>query len=148
MERARERAPGAVVDGVLLAPMISDGVETIMGVVKDPVFGPTVMFGLGGVFVEVLKDVTFRVAPFGVDVAREMIDEVKGRAMLDGVRGAPAADVDALAQALAQLSSFAHVNRETLETVDVNPFLVRPEGKGAIAVDALVIGQGAQTEGH
>jgi acyl-CoA synthetase (NDP forming) len=107
-----------------------------------------VMFGLGGVFVEVLKDVTFRVAPFGVDVAMEMIDEVKGRAMLDGVRGAPPSDVAALAKALAQLSSFAAANADTLETVDVNPFLVRPKGKGAVAVDALVIGRGAETESH
>jgi len=148
MERAAKRAPKAKVDGVMVAPMISDGVETIMGVVQDPVFGPTVMFGLGGVFVEVLKDVTFRVAPFGVDVAKEMIDEVKGKAMLEGVRGAPPADVDALAKALAQLSSFAHANRDTLETVDVNPFLVRPKGQGAVAVDALVIGQGADAGGH
>ncbi|MEQ9124484.1 MAG: acetate--CoA ligase family protein, partial [Alphaproteobacteria bacterium] len=148
MERAAERAPGAKVDGVMVAPMITDGVETIMGVVSDPVFGPTVMFGLGGVFVEVLKDVTFRVAPFGVDVAMEMIGEVKGRAMLDGVRGAPPADVEALAKALAQLSAFAAANADTLETVDVNPFLVRPKGNGAVAVDALVIGKGAETETH
>ncbi len=148
MERAKEHAPNAKVDGVMVAPMITDGVETIMGVVRDPVFGPTVMFGLGGVFVEVLKDVTFRVAPFGVDVAKEMIGEVKGKAMLDGVRGAPPADVDALAAALAQLSAFAAANADTLETVDVNPFLVRPKGKGAVAVDALVIGQGADAGGH
>lgn len=141
MERAAEHAPGATVDGIMVAPMITDGVETIMGVVRDPVFGPTVMFGLGGVFVEVLKDVTFRVAPFGVDVAHEMIGEVKGRAMLDGVRGAPASDVDALADALAKLSVFAAANADTLETADVNPFLVRPKGKGAVAVDALVIGR-------
>ena len=148
MDRAATRAKGAHVDGVMVAPMISDGVETIMGVVRDPVFGPTVMFGLGGVFVEVLKDVTFRVAPFGVDVAMEMIGEVKGRAMLDGVRGAPPADVPALAKALAQLSVFAAANADTLETIDVNPFLVRPKGKGAVAVDALVIGQGADAGGH
>lgn len=148
MGRAKKHAPKAHVDGIMVAPMITDGVETIMGVVRDPVFGPTVMFGLGGVFVEVLKDVTFRVAPFGVDVAKEMIGEVKGRAMLDGVRGAPPSDVEALAQALAQLSSFAAANADTLETVDVNPFLVRPKGKGAVAVDALVIGKGAETGGH
>jgi len=141
MDRAKQHAPNAHVDGIMVAPMIDDGVETIMGVVRDPVFGPTVMFGLGGVFVEVLKDVTFRVAPFGVDIAHEMIGEVKGRAMLDGVRGAPPSDVDALAEALAKLSVFAAANADTLETVDVNPFLVRPKGKGAVAVDALVIGR-------
>jgi acyl-CoA synthetase (NDP forming) len=141
MDRAKQHAPAAHVDGIMVAPMIDDGVETIMGVVRDPVFGPTVMFGLGGVFVEVLKDVTFRVAPFGVDVANEMINEVKGRAMLDGVRGAPPSDIDALADALAKLSVFAAANADTLETADVNPFLVRPKGKGAVAVDALVIGR-------
>lgn len=141
MDRAKQHAPNAHVDGIMVAPMIDDGVETIMGVVRDPVFGPTVMFGLGGVFVEVLKDVTFRVAPFGIDVAHEMIGEVKGRAMLDGVRGAPPSDVDALADALAKLSVFAAANADTLETADVNPFLVRPKGKCAVAVDALVIGR-------
>ena len=119
--------------------MVSGGVETILGVVRDPVFGPVVMFGLGGIFVEVFKDVTFRIAPFGVDEAREMIREVKGYAMLQGVRGAPPADVEALAQALARLSAYAAANEDTLESIDVNPFIVRPKGEGAAAVDALII---------
>ena len=90
--RAGAHAPDARIDGVLVAPMVSGGVETILGVVRDPVFGPVVMFGLGGIFVEVLKDVTFRIAPFGVDEARRMIREVRGYPMLQGVRGAPPAD--------------------------------------------------------
>lgn len=139
MERGRTHAPDARLDGVLLAPMVKDGVETILGVVRDPVFGPVVMFGLGGIFVEVLKDVTFRVAPFGLDVAREMIREVKGFPLLDGARGRPPADVEALAAALAQLSSFAHANADSMETIDVNPFLVRPRGQGGVAVDALIV---------
>src|SRR5690606_24246299 len=128
MERARKAVPNAKLEGVLLAPMVSGGVETILGVVRDPVFGPGVMFGLGGIFVEVFKDVTFRIAPFGVDEAREMIREVKGYAMLQGVRGAPPADVEALAQALARLSAYAAANEDTLESIDVNPFIVRPKG--------------------
>ena len=132
-------APQAAVDGILVAPQVAGGVETIMGVTMDPVFGPTVLFGLGGVFVEVLKDVTFRVAPFDQAEARRMIDEVKGRALLSGVRGAPPADIPALADALARLSVFAHENRERLEGIDVNPFLVLPEGQGAVAVDALIL---------
>ena len=88
--RAADAAPDARIDGVIVAEMVSGGIETVMGVVSDPVFGPAVMFGLGGVFVEVLKDVTFRLAPFGMDEARRMIEEIQGRAMLDGVRGAPA----------------------------------------------------------
>ncbi len=136
---AKEAAPNASIDGVLVAPMISGGVETIMGVNRDPVFGPVVLFGLGGVFVEVLKDVSFRAAPFGVDEARRMIDEVKGRAMLDGVRGAPAADVDALAEALAQLSVYADAHKDEIESIDINPVLALEKGKGVIGVDAVIV---------
>lgn len=131
-------APKAKLEGVLLAPMISGGVETIMGVHVDPIFGPAVMFGLGGVFVEVLKDVTFRVAPFDAAEARRMIDGIRGRAMLDGVRGAPPADIDALAEALAAMSRFAAAHRDRLASVDVNPFVVLPAGQGAMALDAVI----------
>ena len=137
LERARAAKPDARIDGVIVAEMIKGGVETVMGVVRDPVFGPVVMFGIGGVFVEVLKDVTFRVAPFGVDEAYRMIDEIRGRAMLDGVRGAPASDIGALADALSRLSVFAAANTETIDSIDVNPFIVLP--KGAAAVDALIV---------
>ncbi|MEH6544893.1 MAG: acetate--CoA ligase family protein [Sneathiella sp.] len=137
IERAKTAKPDAKIDGVIVAEMVSGGVETVMGVVCDPVFGPAVMFGLGGVFVEVLKDVTFRLAPFGVDEAYRMIDEIQGRAMLDGVRGAPPSDIDALAEALSKLSVFADANADSIETIDVNPFIVLPEG--AVAVDALIV---------
>ncbi|WP_281016644.1 MULTISPECIES: acetate--CoA ligase family protein [unclassified Minwuia] len=132
------RVPEARIDGVLLAPMISGGVETILGVHVDPIFGPAVMFGLGGIFVEVLKDVTFRIAPFDTDEALRMIDEIRGRPMLDGVRGAPAADIPALAEALSALSRFAAAHRERLVSVDLNPFVVLPAGQGAMALDAVV----------
>jgi len=138
MDRAQTRAPGARLAGVLLAQQVKGGVETILGVSRDPVFGPMVMFGLGGVFVEVLKDVTFRRAPFGRDEARRMIREVKGYAMLQGVRGAPPADEDALVEALARLSAFAAAQGDALESIDINPFIVLPRGQGAVAVDALV----------
>jgi acyl-CoA synthetase (NDP forming) len=138
--RAKQAKPDARIDGVIVAEMVPNGVETVMGVVCDPVFGPAVMFGLGGVFVEVLKDVTFRLAPFGVDEARRMIDEIQGRAMLDGVRGAPPSDVNALAEALSRLSVFAAENADRVETIDVNPFIVLPEG--AVAVDALIVPKG------
>lgn len=119
--------------------MVQGGVETIIGVQRDPVFGPVVMFGLGGIFVEVLKDVTFRTAPFGLDVAHEMIRSVKGFPLLDGARGAAKADVDALAEALAAVSVFAAANADTLESIDLNPVLVRPAGEGCVAVDALIV---------
>jgi acyl-CoA synthetase (NDP forming) len=137
--RAAENAPGAHIEGVLVAPMVSGSVETIMGVVDDPTFGPVVMFGLGGVFVEVLKDVTFRVAPFDADEARRMIDEIRGRAMLDGVRGAPPSDVDALAELLSALSRFAAAHGDRIETIDLNPVLVRPRGEGVAPLDALIV---------
>ncbi len=140
IERASTAKPDAQIDGVIVAEMIKGGVETVMGVVRDPVFGPVVMFGIGGVFVEVLKDVSFRVAPFGVDEAHRMIDQIRGRAMLDGVRGAPPSDIAALADALSRLSVFAAANAESIESIDVNPFIVLP--KGAAAVDALIVPAG------
>ncbi len=137
LRRASERAPEARIEGVLVSEMVSGGVETVLGAVHDPVFGPAVMFGLGGVFVEVLKDVSFRLAPIGVGEAHRMIDEIRGRAMLDGVRGAPPADLDALADALARLSVFADANAGRLESIDINPFIALPEG--GVAVDALIV---------
>ena len=133
----QSNAPEAKIDGIIVAEMISGGIETVLGVTNDPVFGPTVMFGLGGVFVEVLKDVAFRVAPFGTEEARRMIDEIRGRAVLDGARGAPPADIEALANAISALSIFAAENSDNIQTIDINPFIVLP--KGAVAVDALII---------
>ena len=134
---ARGHAPDARIDGVMVAPMLSGGVECILGTSTDPVFGPVVAFGLGGIFVEVLRDVTFRVAPFGIDEGRRMIREVQGYAMLEGVRGQAGADLEALAQALARLSVFAAENQETVESIDLNPVLARPDG--IVALDALVV---------
>ncbi len=138
MERAQTRAASARIAGILLAHQVNGGVETILGVTRDPVFGPMVMFGLGGVFVEVLKDVTFRRAPFGRDEARRMIREVKGYAMLQGVRGAPPSDEAALVDALSLLSVYAAAQGDALASIDINPFIVLPKGEGAWAVDALI----------
>jgi len=106
---------------------------------NDPVFGPVVMFGLGGIFVEVMRDVTFRIAPFGVEEARRMIDEIKGAAVLEGARGRPAADIDALAEGLSRLSRFAAAQRGQFTSIDINPLLVRPRGSGVVALDALIL---------
>ena len=138
-ERGRNHKPNAVIEGVVVAPMIDGGVETIIGVKRDPIFGPVVVFGLGGVFVEVLQDVSHRLAPFGVDEAHEMIREVKGYPLLEGVRGGSVADIDALAEALSKLSVFGYQNRDRIDSIDINPFIVLPEGQGACAVDALII---------
>ena len=119
--------------------MAPPGVEMILGTSLDPVFGPVVMFGLGGVFVEVMGDVTLRVAPFDIDEAHRMIGEIRAAAVLDGVRGRPASDREALARALVRLSQVAAANADTIESIDLNPFVVLPAGQGALAVDALVV---------
>jgi acyl-CoA synthetase (NDP forming) len=129
---------GRAVETFIVAPMIGDGVETVLGVNRDPVFGPVVMFGLGGIFVEALGDVVFRAAPFGLDEAHRMIRGIKSFRVLEGVRGRPPADIDALAAALARLSVIA-AHADALESIDVNPFIVRAKGQGAVALDALVI---------
>lgn len=135
----RQQAPDALLNGVILSPMIQGGTETIVGVFTDPSLGPVVMFGLGGVFVEVLKDVTFRVAPFNTQEAHRMIREIKGFAMLEGVRGGAPSDINALAQMLSDLSQFAYVNQGQYESIDLNPVLVFPEGEGLMALDALIV---------
>ncbi len=139
---ARAARPEARLDGVLLSPMESDGVECIVGVQHDATFGPVVMLGLGGVFVEVLGDVSFRTAPLDHDTARAMIDELRGRDLLYGARGRPRADLDALSDLLVRVSRFAVAAGDSLDSLDINPVLVRPEGRGAVALDALVIGRG------
>jgi acyl-CoA synthetase (NDP forming) len=137
---ARAYAPEAEIDGVLVSPMISDGVECILGARTDPVFGPVVLFGLGGVFTEVLKDVSFRRAPFGPETAREMIEELKGVVLLKGARGQPPADLDALARAISRLSLFAAVHGDVIDSVEMNPLRARPEG--CLALDALIVRKG------
>jgi acyl-CoA synthetase (NDP forming) len=142
MAAGKTHHPGANIEGVIVSEMVSGGVETVLGVINDPVFGPAVMFGLGGVFVEVLGDVTFRLAPFGLDEAHRMINEIKGIKMLHGARGAAPADIDALADALVKLSVFADANADRISSIDVNPFIVKE--KGAVAVDALIVPAGAE----
>jgi acetate---CoA ligase (ADP-forming) len=137
----RALAPGARIDGVLVSPMVSDGTETIIGVNHDPVFGPIVMFGLGGVFVASIRDVTFRLAPFPPAEARRMLSEIRGRAVLEAPRGAGQRDLDALAAALSALSVYADEHRNDIQSIDVNPLMVLAEGAGVLAVDAVITGQ-------
>jgi acetate---CoA ligase (ADP-forming) len=138
---ARAAAPDAAIDGVLLSAMVSGGTESIVGVSNDPVFGPTVMFGLGGVFVESLRDVTFRLAPFSPAEAGRMLREIRGRAALESPRGAPRRDLDALARTLSALSVYADEHRDDIQSIDVNPLMVLPEGEGVVAVDAVISGR-------
>ena len=135
----RTAAPHARIEGVLVAEMVTDGVEALIGVINDPVFGPVVAFGLGGVLTEVLKDVAYRVAPFDTHTALGMVSELRGRALFDGVRGKPALDVDAVAATLVAISRLAWQHRERIAEIDINPLMVRPRGLGAVAVDALIV---------
>ena len=137
--RARAADPAAPIEGALIAPMVSGGIETILGVRNDPTFGPVVMFGLGGTLVEVIDDVSFRVAPFDEAEARRMIAETRAGKVLRGIRGRGPYDVAALSAALAQLSAFAAAHRNRIDSAEVNPFVVLPEGRGAVALDAVIV---------
>lgn len=130
--------PDATIDGFIVAEMIGDGLETLIGVVRDPSFGPVVAFGLGGVATEVLKDLSYRVAPFGVDQARAMIAELRAAPLFGPFRGRGALDIDALADAIARVSVLA-AQEERIVELDINPLFVRPSGKGVVAADALVV---------
>ena len=137
--RARAADPAAPIEGALIAPMVSGGIETILGVRNDPTFGPVVMFGLGGTLVEVIDDVSFRVAPFDETEARRMIAETRAGKVLRGVRGRGPYDVSALSAALARLSAFAAAHGDRIDSAEVNPFVVLPEGRGAVALDAVIL---------
>jgi acetate---CoA ligase (ADP-forming) len=137
MENAARHAPAARVEGVLVSPMVNDGIECILGAKSDPIFGPIVLFGLGGIYTEVLNDIALRRAPFGEETARALIGEVRGKGLLEGKRGRPAADLDALARAISQLSLFAAANAEAVESVEMNPLLALPSG--CLALDAHIV---------
>ena len=138
MQRGKSAAPHARLDGVLVAKQLKGGVECILGIHQDPVFGPVAMFGLGGIFVEILQDVVLHRCPFGPDVAEEMIRSIKGAPLLLGARGRPVADIKALAEMLSQLSAFAVAAGPRLQSIDLNPVLAMPQGQGAYAVDAVI----------
>jgi len=134
--RARTAAPQAKIDGVLIAPMAGEGVETILGVHQDPVFGPMILFGLGGVAVELFKDVAFASAPLSRERALSLVQSVRASRLLQGWRGQPAYDVAALVDTLIKLSQLAAEHADTLAGIDINPFLVQRQG--AVCLDALV----------
>ncbi|MGW7453592.1 acetate--CoA ligase family protein [Streptomyces sp. NPDC054787] len=126
-------------DGILVCQMVERGVEMVVGVTQDDLFGPTVTVGLGGVLVEVLNDAAVRVPPFGEDQARAMLGELRGHALLEGVRGAPPADVDALVEVILRIQRMALELGDELSELDINPLMVLPRGQGAVALDALAI---------
>jgi len=136
LERVRGYNRNARVEGVLVQHMAPKGIEVIVGGLRDSQFGPTLLFGLGGIFVEVLKDVTFRVAPLSELDSREMVQEIRSHAVLDGVRGHPPADEAAIARILRGASQIMLEN-STIEQMDLNPVMVY--GTGASIVDARTI---------
>ena len=127
--------PGAKLEGVLVQQMAS-GLEVIVGGLNDACFGPTVVFGLGGIFAEVLKDVTYRFAPFGVEAAREMVQEIKGAIVMNGYRGKEKLDIEALAQTLSRVSWLLHDHKDRIAEMDINPLFMTP--KSITAADALI----------
>ena len=130
------RHPNAKLDGVSVQRMAAPGVEVVIGVSRDAQFGPVMMFGLGGVLVELLKDVAFRLVPLERADALEMIDEIKGSALLDGYRGAPAADRERLVELMLKVSAFIEARPDVAE-LDLNPVFVYPDD--ALAVDARIV---------
>ncbi|MGW5735545.1 MULTISPECIES: acetate--CoA ligase family protein [Streptomyces] len=133
------RYEGIALDGVLVCQMVERGVEMVVGVTQDELFGPTVTVGLGGVLVEVLRDVAVRVPPFGEDQALAMLSELRGRPLLDGVRGGPPVDVDALVEVVLRVQRMALELGDELAELDINPLMVLPRGQGAVALDALAV---------
>jgi acetate---CoA ligase (ADP-forming) len=132
-------SPRAEIDGVLVEPMADRGVEIIIGINRDDDFGPMIMVGLGGIYVEIFGDVAFSPVPVDCAQAHEMLSSLQCVALLDGYRGEPRSDIDALCRLLVQLSQFADQNRDLIREVDLNPVLVHPMGEGVTIVDALIV---------
>ena len=137
ISNAKAYKPEAVIDGILVEKMAASGIEVILGSTRDPKFGPIVMFGLGGMFVETLKDVTFRLAPMWEISAEIMIHSIKAYNVLKGVRGNPPSDIDAIKDCILRLSQLVSDHPE-IEELDINPLLVYPEGEGCVVADSRI----------
>lgn len=138
LEKADKAVPNAGIQGVLIQEMVSGGIECMIGVKRDPLFGPVVVAGLGGIYVEILQDLSLRHAPVDRNTALAMLKELKGYPLLTGARGQAELDVGALADTIAKISALA-CNEDNLQELDVNPLFVFGQGKGVKAVDAVVI---------
>ncbi|MCJ7536897.1 MAG: acetate--CoA ligase family protein [Anaerolineales bacterium] len=137
--RAQRYLPQAHLWGCLVQQMVpAGGLEVLVGMNRDPQFGPLVTFGLGGIYVEILKDVTFRIAPFAVQSAEKMLSEIRARALLDGVRGKPPVDKAAIVDTLLRIGQLVQDFPEIVE-LDINPLMVYPQGMGAIAIDMRLV---------
>jgi acetyltransferase len=137
MLRMNERVPAARIEGVYIEKMCGRGREVILGMTRDPQFGPMLMFGVGGIFVEVMKDVTFHIAPITEDEAMQMLKSTKSFALLKGVRGQASVDIQAIAVALQRISQLG-TDFPEIQEMDINPFIVGAVGVDSIAADARV----------
>jgi acetate---CoA ligase (ADP-forming) len=138
-KRVKAHSPHAKLDGFLIQKMERGLAEVILGFRRDPLVGPTVTVGLGGVLAEIYKDAATRLAPVDEAEARQMIDEVKGLATIRGYRNLPRGDVARLAKAIAAFSALAHMAFADVSEAEINPLLVKRDGEGAVAVDGLVL---------
>jgi acyl-CoA synthetase (NDP forming) len=136
-EQIERHHSAADMDGVLIQPMLSTGLEVIVGVTDDPLFGPLIAFGLGGVFVEILKDLVFRITPLTEMDAQEMVSGIKGYKLLQGYRGHPPADQKAIQELLLRISRLVEEVPEISE-LDLNPIFVMPSGQGCTIADARI----------
>ena len=139
LAHAGARRPALALHGVLVQRMAPSGVEMILGAVRDELFGPVVMVGAGGIMTELFADASYRLAPVDAATARGMLSELKSAALLDGFRGAPAADVEALLRLIVRISEFAYEFRDSVREVDLNPVIVHAVGEGCTIVDALLV---------
>ena len=139
IQAAAKFNPQARIEGVLVQKMANGGLEVIVGVKKDPQFGPMVLFGLGGIFVEILEDFSMRPVPITAEDAREMIQEIRGYPILKGARGKKKADEEALINILLRVSKLAEDWKEEISEIDLNPIMVFEEGKGASVLDSLIV---------
>jgi acyl-CoA synthetase (NDP forming) len=134
----RVKKPDAAIEGILVQKQIK-GLECLLGISRDEQLGPTLVTGLGGVFVEILADVAIRIPPISSSEAHRALESLKGAKVFAGVRGASPADIDALAEMAARVSWLAHDLRDNIDELDLNPVVVLPKGQGAFAVDALLV---------
>jgi acetyltransferase len=146
---ARRHAPGAHIDGVLVAPMARPGREVILGINRDERWGPLLMVGLGGVLVEAMADTALAPVPLDHEAARALIGRLKGARLFEAFRGAPPADVDALVALMVKLSHLAYDHADEIAEIDLNPVIVHASGDGVTVVDALIVKTGgAQAQGR